>query len=108
MNEPDNSTEIVPNAHQHLVNRLEQVMSDLSEDYWCAGWLIGTARALWRAAEHDERVWGLGRLSDEEVKTLRELSELTGGWFDGNEFVPIDVWRERMADPTYKAPDERF
>jgi hypothetical protein len=81
-------------ARKHLIARLAQRMSDISEDHCFASWLQGTEFFLWRAIQGGPRDFGIYReLSDEELNELKELSDLVGGWHDFNRFIPIDEWR---------------
>jgi len=73
-------------------------MSELSEDCYCAGWLIGTEHALWRAHEEGPMSWGQGDVGASAVAKLRRLSAKAGGWWrwddeHGPLFVLMDEWR---------------
>lgn len=79
--------------------RLAQLMSDTSEECWCAGWLIGTEYRLWEAITdpEDHRAWGQDKIDDETVEHLRKLSKAVDGWIryeenEGEVFVPMDEW----------------
>jgi len=73
---------------------LARLMSDVSEERWCAGWLGGLEYILWDAV--------LGRqksaCSSEEIEQLKYLSEKCGGWIiwdeqsKGEKFVPMQEW----------------
>lgn len=81
---------------------LPTLMSEISEDCWCAGWLHGTEYALWKMVEHGAGKWGQGEVTQARVDRLRRLSELAGGWFawrdgDGPEFVPMERWVAEFA-----------
>lgn len=87
---------------------LRCLMSDISEDYWCAGWLDQLEFELWRAITTDDTGFGpFGtNLSETELADLKRLSESAGGWFawgedaDGDvgaQFVPMAEWVERYA-----------
>jgi hypothetical protein len=72
-------------------------MSEISEECWCAGWLIGTEDRLWETVNGGRRDWGHGDISEQTVADLRELSDLAGGWirYDdglGEVFVPMAEW----------------
>lgn len=93
-------------------DQLREHMSELSEEHWCAGWLSGLGRQLWRALDPETRPerWGLAPLSDDDLATLRHLSESAGGWWyipEGSqwppEFVPLERWREIAATPAAPA-----
>lgn len=77
---------------------LAALMSDISEDRWCAGWLIGLEFILW----------------DEKDPACMALSEKCGGWWAwfeadpddahtwGASFVPMGRWIEMVAE--HEAP----
>jgi len=87
---------------------LADLMSDISEDVWCAGWLHGLEYILWRFAEDipDQD----GDLTDITCpcykKVLHELSERAGVWVAWNPdafkveeaphrlHIPLAEWRE--------------
>ena len=95
---------------------LAMVMSDISETYYCAGWLIGLEDDLWNAcAEVKAYPYGMGAVQPDEVLTLRVLASLAGGWVGwaegdgpdalgenheagrhGRRFVP---WTAKQEDP---------
>ena len=67
---------------QHRLSQLVTLMSDISEDCWCAGWISGNERALFRMAFMDgPRRYGMSEVREEDVARLRELAEQTGQWF---------------------------
>lgn len=39
---------------------LARLMSDISEDCWCAGWMSGTEFALWKAVQTGDGIVGIG------------------------------------------------
>jgi hypothetical protein len=77
---------------------LASYMSELSEECYCAGWLIGLEFSLWKAMNTGKGSGGFGCLREFELAHLRELSEACGGWIvwgkDGEEFVPLEEWKE--------------
>jgi hypothetical protein len=82
-------------------------MSDLSEEGWAAGWLIGNEFALWDAIHGGGRTYGQHLLSDAEIEELTVLSEQAGGWIftgDDGEHVPqlvaFDRWQVLLARRT--------
>ncbi len=83
-----------------------RLMSDLSEDYWAAGWLVDLEFELWQAVGGSKK-W----ISDAEVAQLRYLSKTCGGWIVFHEsspyrrYVPLanwlqqyEVWSKRLGD----------
>ena len=91
---------------------LAALMSSLSEDLWCAGWLTGTERTLWNMVQGGTREWGMGEVSQRQVDLLRLLSDEAEGWIiygdDGPQFVPIDEWKAtnllRLSQPPASHP----
>jgi len=84
--------------------KLAQLMSDISEECWCAGWMSGTEYRLWKAITdpQDDRHWGQDRIDDEMVEHLRRLSQSVQGWISydagvGEVFVPMPEWEQRWA-----------
>jgi hypothetical protein len=83
---------------------LMQRMSDISEECWCAGWLIRLEYILWEMVAADAgREFGQGVVKPEEVAELRRLSERCGGWIvwdsdrDGEIWVPREEWERHYA-----------
>lgn len=82
-------------------------MSELSERYYCAGWLIGLEHTLWPMVHGGNREFGLGAVTEEEVAKLRRLHERAGGWWrwaedpepaaGGEVFVPTEEWLKLVA-----------
>jgi hypothetical protein len=87
-------------------------MSEISENCYCASWLIGLEYTLWsiltRAPEDTYPVqWGQEDINLTEAADLKRLSEECGGWIvwdnevsnpgagfplSGNRWVPMDTW----------------
>lgn len=84
---------------------LASAMSDISEEYECAGWLIGLEFKLWEMLRGGARELAMGDVTDEEVDNLRRLSERAGGWVfwrdnddpfkSGECFEPYAEWQLR-------------
>ena len=86
---------------EHAMMALPELMSNISEDCWCAGWLNGLEYDLWVVAKHGPSSYPYGQdvISPEQVEQLRRLSEDCGGWFVfnddvwyGRRFVPLAEW----------------
>ena len=79
-------------------------MQHLSEENWCASWLIGLEFTLWswvlhrRGGAEPASEFERANLVDTEV--LSWLAEQAGGWWHWNEaskepkFVPLSEWLE--------------
>jgi hypothetical protein len=78
---------------------LGRFMSDLSEEYWAAGWLHDLEFILWRAVQEDA-----GRFDAASVARLRYLSSKCGGWVVWHEspqyrrWVSLAEWEGRYAE----------
>lgn len=78
-----------------LRRSLADLMSDLSEDQWAAGWFNMPGHevevALWEmvTGKRKRDDWGMGEVSLEDVERLRRLAEHLGEWYDGKSFVPL-------------------
>ena len=73
---------------------LRMLMSEISERYWCAGWLGGLEYILWDVVTGKRK----GICSPDEIDQLKYLSEKSGGWIIWDEqatserFVPTVEW----------------
>lgn len=82
--------------------RLADRMSDLSEECYFAGWLIGTEYALWELAQAGGGRWGIGVVMPEQAAELIDLANKAGGWVAwrdgvGCVFVPMAEWLAECA-----------
>jgi hypothetical protein len=81
---------------------LAERMSDISEDAYCAGWMIDLEYDLWQIVVAGHGSYGAVSLDDAEVGELRDLSAACGGWIiferdKGEVFVPLAKWQELFA-----------
>jgi len=83
---------------------LIELMMDLSEDYWCAGWMNNMEYVLWVCVVDPANCnfSPCGSLASEEIRQLKELSEEAGGWAwwhpeQGATFVELDAWQAEFA-----------
>lgn len=81
---------------------LRAAMSEISESYYAAGWLIGLEHVLWQMVEGGERRFGMGTVEEYEVANLKRLAEQCGGWWyfddaDGETFITTADWRQRAS-----------
>lgn len=73
---------------------LVKLMSGISEESWCAGWLHNLEYILWDAVRGRRQ----GICSPEEIEQLKYLSEKCRGWIiwdeqaKGERFLPIQDW----------------
>lgn len=87
-----------------MAEHLRFIMSNISEDRWCAGWLIGLEFELWPYVNGEktppEDDWGL-----RDMSRLKRISEKAGGWWmwvgegvdSGEVFLTTEEW-----EPIYK------
>jgi len=84
---------------------LVNLMSDISEECYCAGWLSDCEYTLWGLKDKPESTWGMGVVTTFDCTELRRLSAECGGWwiFDseagGNVFLTLAEWEPRYAEP---------
>jgi hypothetical protein len=83
---------------------LQDLMKDLSEHHWYAGWMRELEYHLWDAVVHGPSGYGFAVLSEDAIATLASLSQAVGGWFywsdkepKGIQFVSLDAWCPRYA-----------
>ena len=73
------------------------LMSGISEECWCAGWLSGLEFDLWDAVMNANT--GRLRMTTRQATLLRLLSEECDGWWrwsdrtENTEFVSLDEWK---------------
>ena len=71
---------LVQVRQQWGVRSLIALMSDLSEEHWCAGWLSGNEHYLWECIQHPESQYGMYPLDAETLADLQVYATLIGGW----------------------------
>ncbi len=94
---------------------LAQYMSELSEEAYSAGWMIGIEFELWVGVASRPFRDGRLELTATHIQKLSELSQCCGGWivFDVEReeiFVPMDEWLSRVANHGangYRPPESR-
>lgn len=82
------------------------LMTGLSEEFWCAGWMTGMEYDLWHIEPHTR--WGQGEISGRQAALLRLLHEEAGGWWAwvgvrpsaGPMFLSTEEWRELREKET--------
>lgn len=88
---------------EDAATRLRDLMSEISEECWCAGWMGGLEYSLWRVIENGPITYGRSDVSQSEVDELRRLHEKSGGWWffhdeHGETFVPRAAWLDMLAE----------
>lgn len=76
--------------------KLQELMEEISEDNWCAGWLHNLEFDLWRIMNEGTQRYGKQDVTTKQIRRLKLLSDRCSGWFvfnDDVEFVYINQWR---------------
>jgi hypothetical protein len=90
-------------AREFVAEALYELMSDISEDCYCAGWTMDNEFWLWDALNDpaDERRYGRWAITDQQIAVLRVLSTLCDGWWAWPDkervFMRMEAWRSRVA-----------
>lgn len=90
-------------------DKLYELMSDISEECYCAGWMTGNEFFLWSVINGGNRKYGMGVVTDDQIQKLKSLSEELGGWifwYDsgsdsdkwGPKFITMEKWLEMVKD----------
>jgi hypothetical protein len=86
-------------THEELVREaLLRMMSDLSEDCWCAGWLQNLEFTLWEAMNSGNKELGWGGVAERDFARMKHLHEMAGGWWvwaegeNRQRFVTTEEW----------------
>ena len=92
-----------------IERRLANLMSDISEKCYSAGWATNTEYVLWDAIISGPRDFGQDKITMEEIDELKKLSNRTGTWivFDDNMeevAIPLDKWRKRFSQDVSNDP----
>lgn len=66
-------------------SRMFELMSEISEDCWCAGWMHGNEFALWKAMVSGELNYGQAVIDRALLSQVAALSVETGKWI---------IWRD--------------
>ncbi|HEX8426538.1 hypothetical protein [Hymenobacter sp.] len=59
---------------------LHDLMSQISEEAWAAGWMEGLEYALWHIVLNGPARYGWEFISESTIKQLKQLSQQTGEW----------------------------
>jgi len=72
---------LTPRQHE-----LYDMMSEISEECYCAGWMDGNEFTLWEAIQTGEMRYGMGNIDKEKLAKVAALSVLTGCWI---------IWKDK-------------
>lgn len=89
------------------MRQLYELMSDLSEEAFCAGWIQGNEYGLWHSMQSkksggDAR-YGYGVITDDDIQTLFIYAEQLNGWIIWLDDyavpgLPVEYWGARFID----------
>jgi len=80
------------------------LMRGISEEAWCAGWMMGLEFDLWAVREGRQDAYGqIGAITERQARLLRDLSDEADGWWrwgdtDGPTFVRLEEWRKIIGE----------
>lgn len=93
----------VPTYQEMLRSELRSVMRNISEEYFCAGWLSGLATTLWFSmlgtadADLPKGEYTIN-LTQRDQSALLKLHEVCGGWWTYDKFVTTDEWLRLLSE----------
>jgi ribosomal protein S18 acetylase RimI-like enzyme len=97
-------------------SELAELMSDISEDQYCAGWLTGLEYDLWALLQSSdaERVGAFSSTHPRDIRRLRELSAVTNGWIvwadhadPDLQHMPLEQWEAHYSAYVLRHNDKR-
>lgn len=84
---------------------LAQLMSDLSEECWAAGWLSRTEYDIWALIHGERESWGMATAAtlQEELAAIVAVAQACGSWIVwdkpvGTRAIPLERWVERYVE----------
>jgi len=89
----------MPDPYPHLTDDqydLYDRMSEISEDAYCAGWMIDNEFNIWSAVATGRAENGYQYANPRLLRRCKKLAAEIGGWMrwtpDGPQFVPMAQW----------------
>lgn len=86
---------------------MADLMSNISEDCWDAGWMLNTEYVLWHAVTSGRRAFGRGTITEKDIEELARLSTATQTWIvfeDAETAMPLDEWKTMFTNDVSKDP----
>lgn len=87
-----------------LQNALYVLMSDISEEHYCAGWNSGNEYCIWKALTSGDTRYGLGEIDADMLASVRALSDAIRGWIMWDE----GPGPEDEPEDDYEGPGPRY
>ncbi len=83
--------------------KLAELMSEISEEGYCAGWMSMLEFDLWEIINGGNREYGRYEVTQNDIDQLNSLSQECGRWIifdDANDETAIDLktWKKMYAD----------
>lgn len=112
---------VAEHAFNDKQRELYETMSNISENCYCAGWIIGNEYEIWQDLQTGNRHYGLAEIDSDALEKCRRLSQELGGWIVwcdaddepnlpieewGPRFVPMAHWMEMVKANTYLSVGE--
>ena len=82
-----------------LIRAQRQLMSDWSEEHWCAGWMLGLEEELWHGSNTEMRWF------DQAIADIHEIARQTGVWCEYERDVPLAEWEAKHGPPLSRMTD---
>lgn len=96
-------------AQEGAKEGLFALMTGISEENWCAGWMDGLERSLWNIKPGE--AYGMNVVTERQVALLHLLAEEAEGWWTytnmGEKFVPLDEWRASLRAAEARDREEK-
>jgi exoribonuclease R len=78
--------------------KLADLMSEISENCYSAGWMLNIEYVLWHAVISGPRSFGRGEITQKDIDELTRLSNTTKTWivFDDKDEetpMPLETWK---------------
>jgi hypothetical protein len=89
---------------------LKRLMSEISEDTYCAGWYAGCEYSIWSGFTGeilpDVRAWQIEEETKQELQLLHELAHGWVSWSDAERkliFLTDEAWRYHLESKVQSA-----
>lgn len=85
----------------NTIAKLASLMQEISEELYCAGWLIDLEYDLWAIIHGGDRSYGIGRVTEEQCEELLRLANECDGWViwsEGPIYVSAPKWRTMLDE----------
>ena len=90
--------------------QLAELMSDISERCYAAGWMQNVEYVLWESLLKGERNYGHGLITTQNIDALKRLSKSSNSWIvfdDQHDETAVDLftWHQRFQDKIQSNPN---